>query len=26
VHAQYYQPLAHAGTGLVSFLNKIRQT
>ena len=26
VHAQYYQPHAHAHIGLVSFLNKIRQT
>ena len=26
VHAQYYQPLARAGTGLASFLNKIYQT
>jgi hypothetical protein len=26
VHAQYFQPLAHAQNGLVSFLNKIRQT
>ena len=26
VHAQYYQPHAHAGTDLASFLNKIRQT
>ena len=26
VHAQYYQPCAHAQTGLVSSLNKIRQT
>ena len=26
VHAQYYQPFAHAQIGLASFLNKIRQT
>ena len=26
VHAQYYQPFAHAQTGPASFLNKIRQT
>ena len=26
VHAQYYQPHAHEQIGLVSFLNKIRQT
>jgi hypothetical protein len=26
VHAQYFQPCAHAQNGPASFLNKIRQT